>query len=81
MFHDTVTALLRNRLTVSGCATLQLKGGKPRNSNSTSLNTMFPISVKFALSLRIEDQIYGARLRVDDNFWFTHKRPRLRIEH
>jgi hypothetical protein len=46
MFHETVTALLRNRLTVSGCATLQLKGGKPRNSNSTSLNTMFPISVK-----------------------------------
>jgi hypothetical protein len=28
--YDTVTALLLNRLTVSGCATLQLKGGKPR---------------------------------------------------
>jgi hypothetical protein len=46
MLYEIVTALLLNRFTVSGCATLQLKGGKPRNSNSTSLNTILPISVK-----------------------------------
>ena len=46
MLYETVTALLLNFFTVSGCATLQLKGGKPRNNSSTSLTTMFPISVK-----------------------------------
>ena len=52
--YETETRLLRSRFTVSGCATLQLRGGRPRKSNSTSLTTIWPISVKeFGLEDRI----------------------------
>jgi hypothetical protein len=44
--YDTLTGLLRNRLTVSGWATRQLMGGKPLRIKSTSLTTILPISVK-----------------------------------
>ena len=43
--YETATGLLLKRLTVSGWATRQLMGGKPRRRSSTSLTTMFPISV------------------------------------
>src|ERR1700677_1429777 len=42
--QDTVTALLRNRRTVSGCAVRQQIGGNPLSNNSPAARTIWPIS-------------------------------------